>query len=276
MGGILRSWCLWCCRVCATAGVNGFCLVRGAWGSLWRGAGGVSHPNGTLGSPKTPGEAGCSRERPRRGSSSGKVGGLGAGTGTGGPPCPRPGTEQGPLPREARPRVPIPAGSFPAHPHVPIPAGPRALPGSPCPSAGELPARGPSCVPGAGHVPPGLRWPLSSPKHFFSGDVPSNGTRSPTGFLQAPHSPLPPLPPAGIECPRGARNLPGLVQEGEPFSEEATHFTKELVLQREVGEAQRRGGRGAAARRRGAGAGGVGDARGARISPKGCEPRKSC
>uniref|UniRef100_A0A8C3XJS2 Staphylococcal nuclease and tudor domain containing 1 n=1 Tax=Chelydra serpentina TaxID=8475 RepID=A0A8C3XJS2_CHESE len=40
---------------------------------------------------------------------------------------------------------------------------------------------------------------------------------------------------AGIECPRGARNLPGLVQEGEPFSEEATIFTKELVLQREVG-----------------------------------------
>uniref|UniRef100_A0A2K6UMW6 Staphylococcal nuclease domain-containing protein n=1 Tax=Saimiri boliviensis boliviensis TaxID=39432 RepID=A0A2K6UMW6_SAIBB len=39
---------------------------------------------------------------------------------------------------------------------------------------------------------------------------------------------------AGIECPRGARNLPGLVQEGEPFSEEATLFTKELVLQREV------------------------------------------
>uniref|UniRef100_A0A2I3HDV5 Staphylococcal nuclease and tudor domain containing 1 n=1 Tax=Nomascus leucogenys TaxID=61853 RepID=A0A2I3HDV5_NOMLE len=38
---------------------------------------------------------------------------------------------------------------------------------------------------------------------------------------------------AGIECPRGARNLPGLVQEGEPFSEEATLFTKELVLQRE-------------------------------------------
>uniref|UniRef100_A0A9L0SPU7 Staphylococcal nuclease domain-containing protein n=1 Tax=Equus caballus TaxID=9796 RepID=A0A9L0SPU7_HORSE len=37
-----------------------------------------------------------------------------------------------------------------------------------------------------------------------------------------------------IECPRGARNLPGLVQEGEPFSEEATLFTKELVLQREV------------------------------------------
>ncbi|XP_039181261.1 staphylococcal nuclease domain-containing protein 1 [Crotalus tigris] len=39
---------------------------------------------------------------------------------------------------------------------------------------------------------------------------------------------------AGIECPRGARNLPGLVQEAEPFSEEATLFTKELVLQREV------------------------------------------
>ncbi|NXK98166.1 SND1 protein, partial [Formicarius rufipectus] len=39
---------------------------------------------------------------------------------------------------------------------------------------------------------------------------------------------------AGIECPRGARNIPGLSQEGEPFSEEATLFTKELVLQREV------------------------------------------
>uniref|UniRef100_A0A8C8RJP3 Staphylococcal nuclease domain-containing protein n=1 Tax=Pelusios castaneus TaxID=367368 RepID=A0A8C8RJP3_9SAUR len=39
---------------------------------------------------------------------------------------------------------------------------------------------------------------------------------------------------AGIECPRGARNLPGLVQEGDPFNEEATAFTKELVLQREV------------------------------------------
>ena len=45
------------------------------------------------------------------------------------------------------------------------------------------------------------------------------------------------FPPAGIECPRGARNLPGMVQEGEPFSEEATQFTKELVLQREVGTA---------------------------------------
>ncbi|KAM9311355.1 staphylococcal nuclease domain-containing protein 1 [Gastrophryne carolinensis] len=39
---------------------------------------------------------------------------------------------------------------------------------------------------------------------------------------------------AGIECPRGARNIPGGVQEGEPFSEEATMYTKELVLQREV------------------------------------------
>lgn len=39
---------------------------------------------------------------------------------------------------------------------------------------------------------------------------------------------------AGIECPRGARNAPGGVQEGEPFSEEATMYTKELVLQREV------------------------------------------
>ncbi|KAG9489774.1 hypothetical protein GDO78_005619 [Eleutherodactylus coqui] len=39
---------------------------------------------------------------------------------------------------------------------------------------------------------------------------------------------------AGIECPRGARNIPGGVQEGEPFSEEAMMFTKELVLQREV------------------------------------------
>ncbi|KAM6096300.1 staphylococcal nuclease domain-containing protein 1 [Chlamydotis macqueenii] len=52
---------------------------------------------------------------------------------------------------------------------------------------------------------------------------------------------------AGIECPRGARNLPGLVQEGEPFSEEAAHFTKELVLQREVG-GRRRGGAGARGR----------------------------
>ncbi|XP_053572302.1 staphylococcal nuclease domain-containing protein 1 [Bombina bombina] len=39
---------------------------------------------------------------------------------------------------------------------------------------------------------------------------------------------------AGIECPRGARNVPGGTQEREPYSEEATVFTKELVLQREV------------------------------------------
>ncbi|XP_066490131.1 staphylococcal nuclease domain-containing protein 1 isoform X2 [Tiliqua scincoides] len=39
---------------------------------------------------------------------------------------------------------------------------------------------------------------------------------------------------AGIECPRGARSLPGLIQEGEPFSKEAMLFSKELVLQREV------------------------------------------
>ncbi|XP_078533888.1 staphylococcal nuclease domain-containing protein 1 isoform X2 [Lissotriton helveticus] len=39
---------------------------------------------------------------------------------------------------------------------------------------------------------------------------------------------------AGIECPRGARNIPSGLQEGEPFSEDAMLFTKELVLQREV------------------------------------------
>ncbi|XP_075455394.1 staphylococcal nuclease domain-containing protein 1 isoform X2 [Ascaphus truei] len=39
---------------------------------------------------------------------------------------------------------------------------------------------------------------------------------------------------AGIECPRGTRNIPSGVQEGEPFSEDAMFFTKELVLQREV------------------------------------------
>ncbi|XP_035379780.1 staphylococcal nuclease domain-containing protein 1 [Electrophorus electricus] len=37
---------------------------------------------------------------------------------------------------------------------------------------------------------------------------------------------------AGIECPRGSRNIPGGI--AEPFSEEAMLFTKELVLQREV------------------------------------------
>lgn len=39
---------------------------------------------------------------------------------------------------------------------------------------------------------------------------------------------------AGIECPRGSRNIPGGTQVAEPFSDEAMRFTKELVLQREV------------------------------------------
>uniref|UniRef100_A0A8C4STL7 Staphylococcal nuclease domain-containing protein n=1 Tax=Erpetoichthys calabaricus TaxID=27687 RepID=A0A8C4STL7_ERPCA len=39
---------------------------------------------------------------------------------------------------------------------------------------------------------------------------------------------------AGIECPRGSRNTAGVIQEAEPFSDEACLFTKELVLQREV------------------------------------------
>uniref|UniRef100_A0A672QRX3 Staphylococcal nuclease domain-containing protein n=1 Tax=Sinocyclocheilus grahami TaxID=75366 RepID=A0A672QRX3_SINGR len=39
---------------------------------------------------------------------------------------------------------------------------------------------------------------------------------------------------AGIECPRGSRNMPGGMQVAEPYSDEATIFTKELVLQREV------------------------------------------
>uniref|UniRef100_A0A6Q2YV32 Staphylococcal nuclease domain-containing protein n=1 Tax=Esox lucius TaxID=8010 RepID=A0A6Q2YV32_ESOLU len=39
---------------------------------------------------------------------------------------------------------------------------------------------------------------------------------------------------AGIECPRGSRNIPGNTQVAEPFSDEAMAFTKELVLQREV------------------------------------------
>nr|XP_020455113.1 staphylococcal nuclease domain-containing protein 1 isoform X3 [Monopterus albus] len=38
---------------------------------------------------------------------------------------------------------------------------------------------------------------------------------------------------AGIECPRSSRNMPGGMQAAEPFSDEATLFTKELVLQRE-------------------------------------------
>ncbi|XP_056093362.1 staphylococcal nuclease domain-containing protein 1 isoform X1 [Rhinichthys klamathensis goyatoka] len=39
---------------------------------------------------------------------------------------------------------------------------------------------------------------------------------------------------AGIECPRGSRNMPGGMQVAEPYSDEAMLFTKELVLQREV------------------------------------------
>ncbi|KAK7130135.1 hypothetical protein R3I94_009025 [Phoxinus phoxinus] len=39
---------------------------------------------------------------------------------------------------------------------------------------------------------------------------------------------------AGIECPRGSRNMPGGLQVAEPYSDEAMLFTKELVLQREV------------------------------------------
>lgn len=60
---------------------------------------------------------------------------------------------------------------------------------------------------------------------------------TPTHMHTPPVQPSNAALPAGIECPRGARNLPGMVQEGEPFSEEATQFTKELVLQREVGTA---------------------------------------
>uniref|UniRef100_A0A4W5MCV1 Staphylococcal nuclease and tudor domain containing 1 n=1 Tax=Hucho hucho TaxID=62062 RepID=A0A4W5MCV1_9TELE len=50
---------------------------------------------------------------------------------------------------------------------------------------------------------------------------------------------------AGIECPRGSRNMPGGMQVAEPFSDEAMAFTKELVLQRELnnGRAERRGDR---------------------------------
>lgn len=41
---------------------------------------------------------------------------------------------------------------------------------------------------------------------------------------------------AGISCPRGARpGAGGVTLPGEPFGEEATQFTKELCLQREVG-----------------------------------------
>ena len=42
---------------------------------------------------------------------------------------------------------------------------------------------------------------------------------------------------SGIECPRGARPMPGGAGEipGDLFGKEAMIFTKELVLQREVG-----------------------------------------
>lgn len=103
--------------------------------------------------------------------------------------------------------------------------------------AREVPALGTPLCPRSWSYP---TWALvAALLPVLSGDVPSDGTQVTAGLLQAPHSPLPPLPSTGIECPRGARNLPGLVQEGEPFSEEATHFTKELVLQREVGAARR-------------------------------------
>ena len=40
---------------------------------------------------------------------------------------------------------------------------------------------------------------------------------------------------AGIECPRGKRQLPnGQVIEADPYGEEALLFTKEMCLQREV------------------------------------------
>ena len=39
----------------------------------------------------------------------------------------------------------------------------------------------------------------------------------------------------GIECPRGARPLPGgEISKAEPYGDEALAFTKELCLQREV------------------------------------------
>jgi len=34
---------------------------------------------------------------------------------------------------------------------------------------------------------------------------------------------------AGIECPRGSRNMPGGMQVAEPYSDEAMLFTKELT-----------------------------------------------
>ena len=44
---------------------------------------------------------------------------------------------------------------------------------------------------------------------------------------------------AGIECPRGKRQLPGgQVIEADPYGEEALLFTKEMCLQREVSQCQ--------------------------------------
>ena len=45
-----------------------------------------------------------------------------------------------------------------------------------------------------------------------------------------------PLIHTGIECPRGSRPGPsGTTVAAEPYGEEATLFTRELCLQREVG-----------------------------------------
>lgn len=42
-------------------------------------------------------------------------------------------------------------------------------------------------------------------------------------------------PVVGIECPRGARPLPGgQMSQSEPYGDEALQFTKEMCLQREV------------------------------------------
>lgn len=56
--------------------------------------------------------------------------------------------------------------------------------------------------------------------------------RSDTCYIKQPNLTL--FVYAGIECPRGSRNMPGGMQVAEPYSEEAMLFTKELVLQREV------------------------------------------
>ena len=40
---------------------------------------------------------------------------------------------------------------------------------------------------------------------------------------------------SGVSCPRGERIMPGgVVQEGEPFGNEATMFVKEQIMQKEV------------------------------------------